>query len=43
MANDILRKYGAQDLMVISPDIGGVVRARALAKRLNTDLAIVDT
>jgi ribose-phosphate pyrophosphokinase len=42
MADDILRKYGSQDLMVISPDVGGVVRARALAKRLNTDLAIVD-
>jgi ribose-phosphate pyrophosphokinase len=42
MADDILKKYGSQDLMVISPDIGGVVRARALAKRLNTDLAIVD-
>ncbi len=42
MADDILKKYGNQDLMVISPDVGGVVRARALAKRLNTDLAIVD-
>ena len=42
MADDILKKYGSQDLMVISPDVGGVVRARALAKRLNTDLAIVD-
>ncbi|MBN9570682.1 MAG: ribose-phosphate pyrophosphokinase [Alphaproteobacteria bacterium] len=30
------------DLMVISPDVGGVVRARALAKRLGADLAIVD-
>jgi ribose-phosphate pyrophosphokinase len=28
--------------MVVSPDVGGVVRARALASRLNTDLAIVD-
>src|SRR3546814_1398423 len=28
--------------MVVSPDVGGVVRARALAKRLNADLAIVD-
>jgi ribose-phosphate pyrophosphokinase len=28
--------------MVISPDVGGVVRARALAKRINADLAIVD-
>jgi ribose-phosphate pyrophosphokinase len=42
MADDILKKYGAKDLMVISPDIGGVVRARALAKRLEVDLAIVD-
>lgn len=31
-----------QDLIVVSPDIGGVVRARALAKQLNTDLAIID-
>jgi ribose-phosphate pyrophosphokinase len=28
--------------MVVSPDVGGVVRARSLARRLNTDLAIVD-
>ncbi len=33
---------GNGELMVVSPDVGGVVRARALAKRLNTDLAIVD-
>ncbi len=31
-----------EHLMVVSPDVGGVVRARALAKRLGTDLAIVD-
>jgi ribose-phosphate pyrophosphokinase len=42
MADDILKKYSAKDLMVISPDVGGVVRARALAKRLEVDLAIVD-
>ncbi len=30
------------DLLVVSPDVGGVVRARALAKRLNCDLAIID-
>ena len=37
------RGYGGQDLMVVSPDVGGVVRARALAKRLdNAPLAIVD-
>jgi ribose-phosphate pyrophosphokinase len=43
MALDILDKYAGQDLMVVSPDVGGVVRARALAKRLdNAPLAIVD-
>ena len=43
MALDILDRYGGQDLMVVSPDVGGVVRARALAKRLdNAPLAIVD-
>jgi len=31
-----------KDLLVISPDVGGVVRARALAKRLESDLAIID-
>ena len=39
---DIREKYGVKDLIVISPDVGGVVRARALAKRLGVDLAIVD-
>lgn len=33
---------GAGELMVVSPDVGGVVRARALAKRLDCDLAIID-
>jgi ribose-phosphate pyrophosphokinase len=43
MAQDILGRYGGQDLTVVSPDVGGVVRARALAKRLdNAPLAIVD-
>jgi len=43
MAADIQAHYGGSDLMVISPDVGGVVRARALAKRLdNAPLAIVD-
>jgi ribose-phosphate pyrophosphokinase len=32
----------SERLVVVSPDVGGVVRARALAKRLNADLAIVD-
>jgi ribose-phosphate pyrophosphokinase len=39
---DIRKNYGVKDLMVISPDVGGVVRARALARRLGVDLAIVD-
>ena len=43
MAADIQARYGDDDLMVVSPDVGGVVRARALAKRLdNAPLAIVD-
>ncbi|MEE8320309.1 MAG: ribose-phosphate diphosphokinase [Gammaproteobacteria bacterium] len=38
-----LWKHEYPDLMVVSPDVGGVVRARALAKRLDdTDLAIID-
>lgn len=35
-------KHGYSDLVVVSPDVGGVVRARALAKRLEADLAIID-
>ncbi|WP_153472891.1 ribose-phosphate pyrophosphokinase [Rhodocyclus gracilis] len=35
-------KRNFPDLMVVSPDVGGVVRARALAKRLECDLAIID-
>jgi ribose-phosphate pyrophosphokinase len=43
MAADIQTHYGTEPLMAISPDVGGVVRARALAKRLdNAPLAIVD-
>jgi ribose-phosphate pyrophosphokinase len=37
-----LRAQNYEDLIVVSPDVGGVVRARALAKQLNTDLAIID-
>ncbi|MBB2191394.1 ribose-phosphate pyrophosphokinase [Gluconacetobacter azotocaptans] len=33
---------GDQNLMIVSPDVGGVVRARQLAQRLNVDLAIID-
>ena len=43
MAADIQARYQGQELMVVSPDVGGVIRARALAKRLdNAPLAIVD-
>ena len=37
-----LRLKNYDDLLVVSPDVGGVVRARALAKQLNCDLAIID-
>jgi ribose-phosphate pyrophosphokinase len=37
-----LWKHNPQNLMVVSPDVGGVVRARALAKRMDADLAIID-
>jgi ribose-phosphate pyrophosphokinase len=39
---DILDNLSGKSPMVVSPDVGGVVRARSLARRLNTDLAIVD-
>ena len=39
---DIERKFKDQPLVMVSPDVGGVVRARALAKRLEADLAIID-
>ena len=43
MVKDIKDALGTGDqLMVVSPDVGGVVRARALAKRIGADLAIVD-
>ena len=43
MAQDVLEQTAGQELMIVSPDVGGVVRARALAKRLdNAPLAIVD-
>lgn len=42
LVNDIKKNYSTDNLMMVSPDVGGVVRARAFAKRLNVDLAIVD-
>ncbi len=41
LLGDIWR-HNFSDLVVVSPDVGGVVRARALAKRLDTELAIID-
>ena len=43
MSADIARRFAGRNLMVVSPDVGGVVRARVLAKRIgNAPLAIVD-
>ncbi len=42
LAKDIQDRMNGADLIVVSPDVGGVVRARALAKRLDGDLAIID-
>jgi ribose-phosphate pyrophosphokinase len=40
---DIWRNHGTENVIVVSPDVGGVVRARAIAKRLDdADLAIID-
>ncbi|MDE1148495.1 MAG: ribose-phosphate pyrophosphokinase [Azospirillaceae bacterium] len=39
---DIEATMGRENLMIVSPDVGGVVRARAIAKRLDADLAIID-
>jgi ribose-phosphate pyrophosphokinase len=42
MARDIMEHHDVGNAMVVSPDVGGVVRARALAKRIDAPLAIVD-
>jgi ribose-phosphate pyrophosphokinase len=42
LTNDIEKKYGRGNLVIVSPDVGGVVRARAVARRLDADLAIID-
>ncbi len=39
---DIKERYNGEDLVVVSPDVGGVLRARAVARRLDADLAIID-
>jgi ribose-phosphate pyrophosphokinase len=41
-ARDIKEKYAGEELVVVSPDVGGVVRARAIARRLDADLVIID-
>jgi ribose-phosphate pyrophosphokinase len=42
MVRDVKERTDLSNLMVVSPDVGGVVRARALAKRIDAPLAIVD-
>jgi ribose-phosphate pyrophosphokinase len=42
LTRDVKEHYELSNVMVVSPDVGGVVRARALAKRLGCQLAIVD-
>ncbi len=42
MVRDIRERFDLSSVMVVSPDVGGVARARGLAKRINTPLAIVD-
>ncbi|MFC4352090.1 ribose-phosphate pyrophosphokinase [Fodinicurvata halophila] len=39
---DIIDRFDGEQLTIVSPDVGGVVRARAIAKRLDADLAIID-
>jgi ribose-phosphate pyrophosphokinase len=42
LVRDIKERFDLTNLMVVSPDVGGVVRARGLAKRINAPLAIID-
>jgi len=42
MVRDIKQRFDLADVIVVSPDVGGVVRARGLAKRINAPLAIID-
>ena len=41
-SRDIKEKFAGEDLVIISPDVGGVVRARSIARRLDAELAIID-
>jgi len=42
LVKDIKERFAGNNLTIVSPDVGGVVRARAIAKRLDADLAIID-
>ncbi len=42
MTRDIEERYGTENIVVVSPDVGGVVRARALAKRIDAPIAVCD-
>ncbi|MDE2240476.1 MAG: ribose-phosphate pyrophosphokinase [Rhodospirillales bacterium] len=41
-SRDIEERFAGRSPMIVSPDVGGVLRARIIARRLNTDLAIID-
>ena len=40
--DDIKKRFENNKTIIVSPDVGGVVRARAIAKRVECDLAIID-
>jgi ribose-phosphate pyrophosphokinase len=42
LVKDIQENHSKQDLVIVSPDVGGVVRARDIARRVDADLAIID-
>jgi ribose-phosphate pyrophosphokinase len=42
LVKDIRENHAGKDLVIVSPDVGGVVRAREIARRLDGDLAIID-
>jgi ribose-phosphate pyrophosphokinase len=42
LVKDIREHHSGDDLVIVSPDVGGVVRARDIARRLDADLAIID-
>src|SRR5271165_1022106 len=41
-SHDIEERFAGREPMIVSPDVGGVLRARAIAQRMNCDLAIID-